>query len=45
MYLHHKGRPLVVLRNFGMADGTRLITPAEAAELILWFSRKNIASR
>lgn len=37
MYLHHKGRPLLVLRNFGMAGGTRLITPAEAAELIKWF--------
>ncbi len=37
MYLHHKGRPLVVLRNCGMADGMRLITPAEAAELIQWF--------
>ena len=37
MYLHHKGRPLVVLRNFGSSIGTRLITPAEAAELIRWF--------
>jgi len=37
VYLHHKGRPLVVLRNFGNAGGTRLITPAEAAELIRWF--------
>ncbi|MCU0858951.1 MAG: glycoside hydrolase family 71/99-like protein [Pontiellaceae bacterium] len=36
-YLHHKGRPLVVLRNFGMSGGKRLITPAEAAELIKWF--------
>ena len=40
MYLHHKGRPLLVLRNFGMADGTRLITPEEAAELIAWFKSK-----
>jgi len=37
MYLHHKGRPLVVLRNFGNSDSTRLITPAEAAQLIRWF--------
>ncbi len=36
MYLHHKGKPLLVLRNFGNSGGTRLITPAEAAELIGW---------
>jgi hypothetical protein len=37
MYLHHKGRPLLVLRNFGNSGGMRLITPAEAARLIKWF--------
>ena len=36
-YLHHRGRPLLVLRNFGKSGGKRLITPAEAAELIKWF--------
>jgi hypothetical protein len=39
-YLHHRGKPLLVLRNFGMAGGTRLITPQEAAELIAWFKSK-----
>jgi hypothetical protein len=39
-YLHHRGKPLLVLRNFGMAGGTRLITPEEAAELITWFKSK-----
>jgi hypothetical protein len=36
-YLHHKGRPLLVLRNFGNSGGKRLITPREATELIKWF--------
>ncbi|MCL5278361.1 MAG: glycoside hydrolase family 71/99-like protein [Planctomycetes bacterium] len=36
-YLHHRGKPLLVLRNFGMAGGTRLITPEEATQLIAWF--------
>jgi hypothetical protein len=36
MYLHHKGKPLLVLRNFGNAGGKRLITPQEATELIKW---------
>jgi hypothetical protein len=36
-YLHHKGKPLLVLRNFGNSGGKRLITPPEAAELIKWF--------
>ncbi|MBM3851538.1 MAG: xylosidase/arabinosidase [Verrucomicrobia bacterium] len=35
-YLQHRGRPLLVLRNFGNSGGRRLITPAEAAELIEW---------
>ncbi|MDI1319735.1 MAG: glycoside hydrolase family 71/99-like protein, partial [bacterium] len=38
-YLHHKGRPLLVLRNFGNSGGKRLITPAEATELINWLKR------
>ena len=35
-YLHHRGKPLLVLRNFGMEGGKRMITPAQATELITW---------
>ena len=36
-YLHHRGKPLLVLRNFGMEGGKRMITPPQATELIAWF--------
>jgi hypothetical protein len=37
MYQRHKGKPVLVLRNLGMKDGTRLMTPQEATDLIAWF--------
>ena len=34
--MHHKGKPLLVLRNCGNSGGRRLITPQEATQLIKW---------